>query len=110
MWFFVVVFHCMALSNFTDLSFSHFLLVSLCLSPCLFEASLLEKSHLVSTFGSIVWLELVKIVMATTYDEWAAVLEHGNLWCLKTMSDDNLVLSPANNTDYAYVSAYLEAF
>ena len=49
-------------------------------------------------------------VEATAYREWIATLEHSNLWELKNARDDALILSPANNTDYANVSACLEAF
>ena len=49
-------------------------------------------------------------VKATTHNEWVTALKHGNLWDLKNLCDGVMILAPASNTDYAYVSAYLEAF
>ena len=81
----------------------------------LFSFALTGKPARKEAFGAYLWKNCVigtreDFVMATTHQQWVTAPKHGNLRDLKNMSDDTLILAPANNTDYAYVAAYLEAF
>ena len=72
----------------------------------LFSFALTGKPARKEAFGEYFWNYCVvgtreDYVMASAHEEWSIALEHGSLWDLKIMCDDNSILAPASNTDYA---------
>ena len=81
-----------------------------------FSAALTGKPCRKLYFSQYCWKRCV-IGTKTDYSsalnrvDWQQALQHGDLSSLQqTDSKDPLILSPANNTEYLNVAAYLEAF